>query len=100
MSTLTRCKMILSSITRTMGTKYDPELPPAPPVRNTKGGYVPSEQFTLKFHPVADGSEENKRFFAATPSGSLELGIVNAAAVEHLKLNTAYYIDIVEATTP
>lgn len=96
MSKVTRCKMILSSITRTMGSKYDPELPPMT-AGGGKGGYVPSEQYTVKFYPVADGSEENKRFFASTPSGSLELSIVNAAAVEHLKLNQPYYVDIVEA---
>lgn len=29
--------------------------------------------FTAKFTPVTSGSEENKRFYEATPSGTLEL---------------------------
>lgn len=47
------------------------------------------------FQPVTDGSEENKKFFAATPTGRLEVGTVLVDAFEPGK---DYYLDIEEAT--
>lgn len=49
--------------------------------------------FTVKMTPVTDGSEENKAFYAATPSGSIELGTVNQAAAESLSLDAEFYVD-------
>lgn len=41
--------------------------------------------------PVGSGSEENKKFFAATPSGKLEVSSVVPDAFE---VGKEYYIDI------
>lgn len=52
-----------------------------------------SEKFlyTAKFSPVTSGSEENKKFFAATPSGSLSIGTYS----EDLFMpGKEYYLDI------
>lgn len=75
-----RCKMVLNSIARTRG--WGPSSP---------------ELQALAFTAVGDGSEENKKFFAMTPSGKLEVSTVNADAVASLELGKSYYIDIVES---
>lgn len=49
--------------------------------------------YTAKLLPVTQGSEENKRFFYATPSGSIELG---SFSEEHFEVNKEYYIDFLE----
>lgn len=41
-----------------------------------------------------DPNHENSKFWAATPSGKLELGTVNAAAVAGLEPGVEFYIDI------
>ena len=47
--------------------------------------------FTAHFNPVMSDSDENKSFFAATPSGKLELGQFLEDAFEPGK---QYYVDI------
>jgi hypothetical protein len=47
--------------------------------------------------PVFGDSEENKKFFAATPGGKLELNVVNPDAAEQLEVGQEYYIDITKA---
>lgn len=46
--------------------------------------------YTYKFQAVSNGSEENKKFFAATPSGSVELTALNA---ELFEVGKDYYLD-------
>lgn len=45
--------------------------------------------------PVTSGSEENKKFFAATPCGKLEVSSVIQDAFE---VGKEYFIDILEAS--
>lgn len=47
---------------------------------------------TFKFFPVTNGSEENKRFFDSTPSGNLELGVVNPEV--SFDIGSEYYLDL------
>lgn len=44
-----------------------------------------------KFQAVTEGSEDNKKFFAATPSGNLHVGTVREGTFEAGK---EYYLDI------
>lgn len=57
---------------------------------------------TVKFVPVQGGSDENKAFYAATPSGSAEFTISESAAkalqLDVAKLGTEFYFDITPAT--
>jgi hypothetical protein len=74
----TRCKMRLTSISEAY-----------------------SNGKTVKFVPVSSGSEENKRFYAATPSGSIEF-TVSPDAAKNLGLDVAaigseFYVDITPA---
>lgn len=48
---------------------------------------------TIKLNPVTSGSDENKAFFEATPSGSIELGTINADAAAAFDLGKEYYVD-------
>lgn len=50
--------------------------------------------YTYEFSAVYDGSEENKKFFAYTPSGILKVGSFKE---DHFQPSKEYYIDIVEA---
>ena len=52
------------------------------------------EHATIRLDAVTNGSEENKEFFKYTPSGSLALYCVNAAASEQFVEGAEYYLDI------
>lgn len=48
--------------------------------------------------PVSyEGSEENKQFFASTPSGQIRLTMTNSTAYDALKQGKEYYVDFTEA---
>jgi hypothetical protein len=48
-------------------------------------------------YPVISGSEENKAFFKWTPSGKLEMGIMNDGAANEFKPGQEYYVDFTKA---
>jgi len=50
--------------------------------------------FDFEFQAVTSGSEENKRFFAATPSGKINLSTINSGMFE---VGREYYIDFTPA---
>jgi len=50
--------------------------------------------FTAKLNPVMSGSEENKKFYTATPSGNIELGQFGEDVFEPGK---SYFVDFTEA---
>lgn len=52
---------------------------------------------TVTLTAVADGSEENKKFFRWTPNGQIRMGILNPEAWKHLELGKSYYVDFTEA---
>jgi hypothetical protein len=63
------------------------------------GGYYGTDKSrTVEFRPVMDGSEENKRFFSATPSGELKLCLSADAAtslgLDQGKIGSEFYVDI------
>ena len=77
----TRCKMKLVSI--------------------SGGHYNDSKGRSVTLVPVTSGSEENKKFFDATPSGKLELTISSTAAeslgLDAGKISSEFYVDITPA---
>lgn len=60
-----------------------------------------SNGVSVKFVPVSGGSEENKRFFAATPSGLIEFTVSQSAkqslGLDVAKLGSEFYVDITPA---
>jgi hypothetical protein len=48
---------------------------------------------TVILYPVNGGSEENKNFFQYTPSGKIELGIMNQEAAKQFEVGKEYYVD-------
>jgi hypothetical protein len=51
----------------------------------------------VKLQPVSDGSEENKRFYEATPCGSIELGTLNKDALAQFAIGQQFYVDFTPA---
>lgn len=50
---------------------------------------------TIKLTPVYSGSEENRQFYAWTPTGSIILGVLSA---DHgFKCGYDYYVDFTQA---
>lgn len=47
-----------------------------------------------EFNPVTSGSEENKKFYAYTPSGTIKLSSISEALFE---VGTEYYLDFTPA---
>lgn len=52
---------------------------------------------TIKMLPVTSGSEENKTFYAFTPSGEIKLGTINVDAANKFELGKEYYVDFTVA---
>jgi hypothetical protein len=54
---------------------------------------------TIKMSPVYDSNpdSDNARFFAATPSGTIELGTVNPEAADQFKIGKDYLITFEES---
>jgi hypothetical protein len=50
--------------------------------------------YEAEFNAVTDGSEENKKFFEWTPSGSLKIGVYRE---DIFQPGQDYYLDISEA---
>jgi hypothetical protein len=61
-------------------------------VCNNKTQYGISEN--IQFSPVYSGSEENKKFFSATPGGNFSFYTVNKEAADQFEMGKEYYFDI------
>lgn len=48
---------------------------------------------SVKFGAVTKDSPENEEFFKWTPSGTIELGVLNPAAADALECGKEYFID-------
>ena len=51
--------------------------------------------YKASFSPVTQGSEENAKFYAATPSGRIEIGAYTIAGC--FEVGKEYYLDITPA---
>ncbi len=74
----TRCTFTCSGVTKRLSWQQKPDDPPR---------FLYEAEFTA----VSDGSEENKRFFEYTPSGTLKIGVYKDDVFQPGK---AYYLDI------
>lgn len=79
MSQKTRAKFYCTSVTKSQGGKY-----------NAEGKYEQGVVYSYKFQAVSSGSDENKSFYASTPSGQIELQAVRDDLFEIMK---EYYLD-------
>lgn len=86
-----RAKFVVNTITRSMQSMYD----------STTQKSALREVQSIKLYPVGGGetTDEDKAFWASTPSGSIELNIVNPAAVEVFAsvLGRKVYVDFTPA---
>ena len=75
-----RAKFSCTSVTKQMGGKYNPE-----------GKYESGVVYDYKFSAVTGGTtDENKSFFASTPSGQISLSAVRDDLFE---IGKEYYLD-------
>lgn len=81
---MTRAKFYCTSVLKTIQG-----------VNNEEGKYVQRPVFTYKFQVVSSGSEENKKYFASTPSGSIEL---SALREDMFEISKEYYLDFTPAS--
>lgn len=58
----------------------------------------PLDVVTVHLQAVVSGSDENKEFFASTPSGSIELRILRPEAVDWFVNGKEYYVDFTPAS--
>lgn len=86
-----RAKFKVTSINRNIGSVRTKD-------EDGKDKWIQAEVQTVKLSPVTSGSPENESFYAASPSGSIELGCVNPAANEQFVLEGEYYIDFTKAS--
>lgn len=59
--------------------------------------YRTFDQPTVELNAVADGSDENKAFFSATPNATISMSISNPDAAETFELGRSYYADFTPA---
>lgn len=52
---------------------------------------------TVKLQPVTGDSPENAQFYAATPSGQIELGTINKEALAQFEIGREFYVDFTPA---
>jgi hypothetical protein len=53
--------------------------------------------FDVVLNPVTSDSEENKRFYAATPSGELKLFTINEEVAKEMEPGNEYYLTFKKA---
>ncbi|WP_395008670.1 hypothetical protein [Undibacterium sp.] len=51
----------------------------------------------VKLYPVTSGSEENKEFYKFTPSGEINLGVLNEAAAKQFAVDQEFFVDFTPA---
>jgi hypothetical protein len=52
--------------------------------------------FTIQMNPVSSGSEENKSFFEATPSGEIKMTVTNGVG-KLFPVGSEFYVDFTPA---
>ena len=62
-----------------------------------EGKTVKQNVYTLQFGAVTGGSEENKQFFASTPTGQLQMSVVREEVANQFTPGKEYYLDIFAA---
>lgn len=53
--------------------------------------------YEVTMHPVTGGSDEDKAFWQATPSGELRMSVLNPDAGQQFEPGDAYYLDFTKA---
>lgn len=61
--------------------------------------YKKRKVYDLEFHPVAGDTEENKKFWEATPSGIFQFQTINEEAARMFQFGHEYYVTFREAIT-
>ncbi|WP_292163115.1 hypothetical protein [Mesorhizobium sp.] len=85
-----RAKFRCDSITHLINSLWDDQLKQS----------IPTPARSIKMSPVygnGDPNHENTKFWKASPSGSFEMNVVNAAAADMFEVGKTYYLDFTPA---
>jgi len=92
MTKTVRAKFVVNAVELTKGSR-----PAKDAVYEEGYGYKEYEEcvcYTVKMAPVYTGNTgENRKFWTATPSGHLEMSVMNEHAGEIFKPGQEYYLD-------
>jgi hypothetical protein len=55
------------------------------------------DQSSVRLRAVSGGSDENREFFTATPSGLIDLQVLNPHAIAAFDRGAEYYVDFIRA---
>ena len=66
-------------------------------ITTSKAWNGPGMMGTVHLQPVSSGSEENKKFYEATPGGKIEIGTINEEALKQFKIGDEFYVDFTPA---
>ena len=76
---MTRCKFMVTKKSEIAYRTYEGKI---------------ERQVELTMQPVTGGSDENDKFFAATPSGEFKVGVIDPAAVADFNPGDEVFVDI------
>lgn len=65
--------------------------------RDEHDNVIPCESKSIELFPVTFGSEENKRFYSATPSGKIALEVLSEDAANTFEVGAEYYVEFRKA---
>jgi hypothetical protein len=85
-----RAKFQCQSVTHLIGSKKNADT----------GQYEAAAMRSIKMTPVygnGDPNHENTKFWDASPSGQLELNVMNLGAAEMFEAGKSYYLDFTPA---
>jgi len=54
----------------------------------------------IHLRPVSSGSQENERFFSATPGGQIQMAVLSPPASALFEVGKSYYVDFSAADAP
>lgn len=66
-------------------------------IKRSSGWGGNKEVQTIELVPVTGGSDENTRFYAATPGGKIELSVVRAEVGNRFDIGDEFYVDFTKA---
>jgi hypothetical protein len=69
-------------------------------ITTSKAWNGPGTMGTVHLNPVTSGSDDNKKFYEATPGGKIELGTVNGEALKQFAIGDEFYVDFTPAAKP
>jgi len=88
---MVRAKFVITKLSFTKGVRVKSK------DEHGNNVYGPCRALAIEASPVyhnGDPNHENQKFWEASPSGKLELNVVNAAVFDEFQLDQEFYLDM------